>query len=154
MPWAGESGVCRFCRTGCDPAYSHAVVRHVLARWASAGSEGLLAAGPSIVNRMWAACEDAEGAGTDDARLAAYRTLRDMVAWMRLPLEGDTGYGASQGRAYLRTHIARRARHSGAPPFVQATRRALARSSPPLQYGCSTARISQPSTTRGPGRTT
>lgn len=70
-----------------------AVVRYVLARWASAGSEGLLAAGPSIVNRMWGACEGAERTGTDDARLAAYRTLRDMVAWMRLPLEGDADYG-------------------------------------------------------------
>lgn len=70
-----------------------AIVRYVLARWASAGSEGLLAAGPSIVNRMWDACEDAERTGTDGARLAAYGTLRDMVAWMRLPLEGDAGYG-------------------------------------------------------------
>lgn len=71
-----------------------AVVRYVLARWASAGSEGLLAAGPSVVNRMWAVCEEAERADTDEARLAAHRTLRDMVAWMRLPLEGDAGYEA------------------------------------------------------------
>lgn len=70
-----------------------AVVRYVLARWASAGAEGLLAAGPSVVNRMWAACHEAEEAGSDEARLAAYATLRDMVAWMRLPLEGDAGYG-------------------------------------------------------------
>lgn len=71
-----------------------AVVRYVLARWASAGSEGLLAAGPSLVNRMWDACREAEAAGTDEARLAAYAQLRDMVAWMRLPLEGDAGYGS------------------------------------------------------------
>ena len=68
-----------------------AVVRYVLARWASAGSEGLLAAGPSVVNRMWQTCNDAERAGTDEARLAAYRTLRAMVAWMHLPLEDDAG---------------------------------------------------------------
>lgn len=71
-----------------------ALVRYVLARWASAGAEGLLAAGPSLVNRMWAACEEAEAAGTDDARLAAYATLRAMVAWLRLPLEGEAGYGS------------------------------------------------------------
>ena len=70
-----------------------AVVRYVLARWASAGSEGLLAAGPSVVNRMWATCEEAEAAGSDEARLAAYAELRQMVAWLRLPLEGDAGYG-------------------------------------------------------------
>ena len=70
-----------------------ALVRYVLARWASAGSEGLLAAGPSLVNRMWAAIQEAERAGTDEARLAAYRTLSDMVAWLHLPLEGDAGYG-------------------------------------------------------------
>ncbi|MGI8806896.1 MAG: DUF6027 family protein [Acidimicrobiales bacterium] len=70
-----------------------AVVRYVLARWATAGSEGLLAAGPSVINRMWDACAEAEEAGTDEARLAAYARLRDMVAWMRLPLEGEAGYG-------------------------------------------------------------
>ncbi|HEX2698973.1 MAG TPA: DUF6027 family protein [Acidimicrobiales bacterium] len=68
-----------------------AVVRYVLARWASAGSEGLLAAGPSVVNRMWHACDEAERAGTDEARLAAYGTLRAMVAWLHLPLEDDAG---------------------------------------------------------------
>ena len=71
-----------------------AVVRYVLARWASAGSEGLLAAGPSVVNRMWDTCVKAEAAGNDEARLAAYAELRQMVAWLRLPLEGDAGYGA------------------------------------------------------------
>lgn len=70
-----------------------AVVRYVLARWASAGSEGLLAAGPSVVNRMWATCVEAEAAGDDEARLAAYAELRQMVAWLRLPLEGEAGYG-------------------------------------------------------------
>lgn len=44
-----------------------AIVRYVLARWASAGSEGLLAAGPSVVNRMWAVCDEAERDGTDAA---------------------------------------------------------------------------------------
>lgn len=63
-----------------------ALVRYVLARWASAGSESLLHAGPSVVERMWDACEDAERAGSDAARLAAYETLRQMVGWLRVPL--------------------------------------------------------------------
>jgi hypothetical protein len=63
-----------------------ALVRYVLARWASAGSESLLAAGPSVIERMWAACERAEADGTDAARLAAYETVRQMVSWLRTPL--------------------------------------------------------------------
>jgi Family of unknown function (DUF6027) len=64
-----------------------AIVRYVLARWAGAGSEALLHAGPSVINRMWDYCEEAEAAGTDAARLAAYEKLREIVAWLRLPLE-------------------------------------------------------------------
>jgi hypothetical protein len=63
-----------------------ALVRYVLGRWASAGSESLLAVGPSVVERMWTACESAEAAGTDDARMAAYEQLRQMLSWLREPL--------------------------------------------------------------------
>jgi hypothetical protein len=66
-----------------------AVVRYVLARWASAASEGLLAAGPSAVERMGAAFDAAEATGTTEARLAAYDQVRQMVSWMRLALDGD-----------------------------------------------------------------
>ena len=59
----------------------------MLARWASAGSESLLSAGPSIIERMWETFSDAEAAGTPDARLAAYDVVRQMVAWLRAPLE-------------------------------------------------------------------
>ena len=64
-----------------------ALVRYVLARWASAGSESLLYAGPSVIERMWSEVHKAEAAGTSEARLAAYETLRQMVAWLRLPLQ-------------------------------------------------------------------
>ena len=64
-----------------------ALVRYVLARWASAGSESLLSAGPSIIERMWATISDAEASGTPDARLAAYEVVRQMVAWLRAPLD-------------------------------------------------------------------
>jgi hypothetical protein len=64
-----------------------AIVRYVLARWAGAGSESLLHAGPSVINRMWGYCEEAEAIGTDVARLAAYQKLRDVVSWLRLPLD-------------------------------------------------------------------
>ena len=69
-----------------------AVVHYVLAKWASAGSGGLLELGPSMVHRLWAACETADNAGTDAARLDAYQQLRQMISWLRLPLVGDAGY--------------------------------------------------------------
>ncbi|MFP4636158.1 MAG: DUF6027 family protein [Nitriliruptoraceae bacterium] len=59
-----------------------ALVRYVLARWASGGSEGLLELGPSTVERMRAEVERAEAAGTDAARLRAYDVLRQQVSWL------------------------------------------------------------------------
>jgi Family of unknown function (DUF6027) len=64
-----------------------ALARYVLARWASAGAESLLFVGPSVVTRMWEQFESAETMGTDDARLASYKVLRQMVAWLKSPLE-------------------------------------------------------------------
>ena len=68
-----------------------ALVRYVLARWASAGSESLLSAGPSIIERMWTTFADAEQSGTTEARLAAYEVVRQMVAWLRAPLDDSAG---------------------------------------------------------------
>jgi hypothetical protein len=70
-----------------------AVCRSVLGRWASEGSAGLLELGPSMVQRLWAACERAEAAATDAARLGAYDQLRQMLAWLRLPLADREGEG-------------------------------------------------------------
>lgn len=64
-----------------------AIVRYVLARWASAGSEALLYAGPSTIERMWNICERSEAAGTEQARLEAYEELRSIVSWLRTPLD-------------------------------------------------------------------
>jgi hypothetical protein len=69
-----------------------ALVRYVLARWATAGSEGLLQLGGGTVQRMWALCEAAESAGTAEARLEAYAQLRHMIAWLRVPLEDPEAY--------------------------------------------------------------
>ena len=69
-----------------------AIVRYVLARWASGGSGGILELGPSMVNRLAAVCDEAEAADTNDARLAAYDQLRQMIAWLQLPLIDDAGY--------------------------------------------------------------
>jgi hypothetical protein len=71
-----------------------AVVHYVLAKWASAGSGGLLELGPSMVHRLWAVIERAESEGNDAGRLAAYEQLRQMISWLRLPLNND---GAEAG---------------------------------------------------------
>jgi Family of unknown function (DUF6027) len=71
-----------------------AIVHYVLAKWASAGSGGLLELGPSMVHRLWSAVEQAEKEGTDQARLDSYRQLSQMISWLRLPLIND---GADSG---------------------------------------------------------
>jgi len=63
-----------------------AIVRYVLAKWATAGSGGLLELGPSMVHRLWQPVEEAETAATDEARLQAYHQLRQMLSWLRLPV--------------------------------------------------------------------
>ena len=70
-----------------------ALCRYVLARWTSGGSGGLLELGPAMVKRLWGVCEEADAAGTDEARLAAYDQLRQMLSWLRLPLVERAGYG-------------------------------------------------------------
>lgn len=65
------------------------LVHYVLARWASAGSAALLEVGPSTINRMWEQVAAAESADTDEARLAAYDALKQMLAWLLLPLEAE-----------------------------------------------------------------
>ncbi len=70
-----------------------ALVRYVLAKWASAGSGGLLELGPAMVHRLWEPVREAESEGTDAARLAAYDQLRQMLAWLRLPLTDPEAAG-------------------------------------------------------------
>ncbi|MCC5948629.1 MAG: hypothetical protein JJT89_09260 [Nitriliruptoraceae bacterium] len=59
------------------------LVHYVLARWASGGNEALLELGTSGVDHLARAIDEAERADTDTARLAAYATVRDLVAWLR-----------------------------------------------------------------------
>lgn len=69
-----------------------AIVRWVLARWASEGASGLLELGPTMTRRLHAVCEAAEEAGTDDDRLAAYHQLRQMLSWLHYPLANPDVY--------------------------------------------------------------
>ncbi|WP_211223908.1 DUF6027 family protein [Pseudonocardia asaccharolytica] len=69
-----------------------ALVRYVLARFATTGSGGLLELGPAMIHRLWEPIAAAEAAGTDEARLDAYRRLSAMVNWLRAPLQEPSLY--------------------------------------------------------------
>lgn len=69
-----------------------ALVRYVLARFATTGSGGLLELGPTMVHRLWEPVAEAEEAGTDEARLAAYRAVAAQLSWLRFPLEHPETY--------------------------------------------------------------
>ena len=71
-----------------------ALVHYVLAKWATAGSGGLLELGPTMTRRLNEVCDRAEADGSDAARLAAYQQLRQMLAWLLLPLERPETYGS------------------------------------------------------------
>lgn len=71
-----------------------ALVHYVLAKWATEGSGGLLELGPRIARRLQEPFVEAEASGTDDARLAAYETVRQMVDWLNLPLDKPDIYPA------------------------------------------------------------
>ncbi len=70
-----------------------AVVWYVLAKWASAGSAGLLELGPSMLQRLWDPIEEAEAAGSDSAKLEAYEQVRQMISWLRLPITDPDAAG-------------------------------------------------------------
>jgi len=70
-----------------------AICRYVLAKWAAGGSGGLLELGPTMTRRLASVCESAEAAGTDEARVAAFKQLHEMIRWLLVPLEHPEAYG-------------------------------------------------------------
>jgi hypothetical protein len=67
-----------------------ALAHYVLARWAAGGNEALLELGTSGVDHLARLVAEAEDAGTDAARLAAYEGMRDLVSWLRAGAGDDT----------------------------------------------------------------
>lgn len=68
-----------------------ALARFVLARYCTSGSDALLEMGPRVARQMADLVREAEAAGTDEARLAAYRALAAIVSWLQVPLT-DPGW--------------------------------------------------------------
>jgi hypothetical protein len=76
-----------------------ALVAFVLARYCCSGSEALLDLGPLVLRQMDEIVRRAEVAGTDDARLHAYRSLAAVVSWLGVPLADPTWQPASAAAA-------------------------------------------------------
>lgn len=64
-----------------------ALVRFVLARYCTSGSDALLEMGPRVVRQMDGIVREAEALGTDAARLKAYGALKAIVSWLQVPLD-------------------------------------------------------------------
>jgi Family of unknown function (DUF6027) len=64
-----------------------ALVRYVLAKWASEGASGLLELGPTMTRRLHDVCQDAAADGSGEARLAAFDQLSQMISWLHFPLD-------------------------------------------------------------------
>ncbi len=58
------------------------LIRYVLVKWASSGSEALMAMGPIVFRQMQEHVEAAEADGGDAAKLKAYQALKEMVGWL------------------------------------------------------------------------
>ena len=69
-----------------------ALARYVLAKFASSGSGAALELGPSAIKQLAAFIDAAEATGTDEARLAAYDSLRQFISWLRLPIDEPDTY--------------------------------------------------------------
>jgi hypothetical protein len=69
-----------------------ALVRYVLAKFATGGSGAALELGPVAVTKLGEFVDAAEADGTDEARLAAYEGLRQFISWLRLPYDQPDVY--------------------------------------------------------------
>jgi hypothetical protein len=61
------------------------LIRYVLVKYAASNSDALLALEPVLFRQMKERIAAAEAAGTDEARLAAYEALRQMIGWLGMP---------------------------------------------------------------------
>ena len=93
-----------------------ALARYVLSRWATAGSGGLLEIGPTMVHRLWAPVAEAESINDDSARLAAYHQLREMLSWLRFPLEQHDAYPEQRPEPIEGTSLSRSKRRGRSRP--------------------------------------
>lgn len=68
-----------------------ALARYVLAKWTTAGSEAVLAVGPSALARLRGTIDRARAAGTEAARLAAWDEVVQQVEWLAHGIDDPAG---------------------------------------------------------------
>lgn len=100
-PWSADDRDANFksevaCYTTADPLPTlenlskgtgipvGSLVRYILVKWAASNSEALMSMGPIVMAQMQQQIEQAETAGTDDARLKAYEALRQIISWLAM----------------------------------------------------------------------
>ena len=54
----------------------------MLVKYAASAADALLSLDPIVFRQMREHVEKAEAAGTDEARLRAYESLKGMIAWL------------------------------------------------------------------------
>ena len=82
------------CYTAADPmpALEHlsqltgipvaTLIRYILVKYSASGSEAVLTMGPVVFKQMQDHVSRAEAEGSDEARLKAYKALKEMIAWL------------------------------------------------------------------------
>ena len=58
------------------------LIRYVLVKWATSGSEALMAMDPIVFRQMKEHVKRAEEDGSDGAKLKAYAALKSMIEWL------------------------------------------------------------------------
>ena len=61
----------------------------MLVKYAASASDALLSMQPIVFGQMQAVIKKAEAEGTNEARLRAYETLRQIVSWLALAGENS-----------------------------------------------------------------
>ena len=61
-----------------------ALIRYILVKYTASGSEAVLAMTPYVLRQMQDHINKAENAGTNEARLAAYEALGQMISWLTM----------------------------------------------------------------------
>ena len=67
-----------------------ALIRYILVKYTASGSDAVLAMTPYVLRQMQDHITKAEKINTNEARLAAYEALRQMIGWLTLgPIDLD-----------------------------------------------------------------
>jgi len=64
-----------------------ALVAFIVGQYSASGSAALLEIGPRVIGQMDAIVQEVESTATDEARVAAYESLKVIISWLKVPLD-------------------------------------------------------------------